>query len=106
MLKAKHKFHAKPTTKDTIRFASKIESRYYDHLKLLKAAGKVVGFLMQTPLHFKCGATYRLDFLVFYDDGSCIAVDIKGFSTDVFKLKAKMIEDEYPWLDFQIISKF
>lgn len=102
--KARHKFHAKPTTIDSIRFASKAEARYYQELKLLKLSGEVIGFLRQTPIHFESGIKYVLDFLVFYADGRCEAVDVKGVETPEFKLKKKLLDDEYPWLDFRIVK--
>lgn len=102
--KATHKFHAKPTEINGIRFASKAESRYYNQLKLLEKSGEVVGFLRQTPIHFSSGIKYVLDFLVFYADGTCCAIDVKGFETPEFKLKLKLLEDEYPWLDFKIVK--
>lgn len=72
----------------------------------MQKGGAVVGFLRQTPLHFKSGTKYVMDFLVFNADGSCVAVDIKGVETPEFKIKKKLIEDEYPWLDFKIIKSF
>ena len=42
----KHKFNAKPTEVDGIRFASKKEANYYADLKLRQAAGLVL---------FSCG---------------------------------------------------
>lgn len=36
-----HKYHAKPTTVDGIRFASKAEARRYSELRLLEKAGEI-----------------------------------------------------------------
>ena len=101
--KARHKFNAKPTTVDAIRFASKLEASYYKKLQALKLSGVVLGFFMQVPLHFKSGIIYRMDFLVFYEDGKCEAIDVKGMETPTFKLKLKLIEEEYPWIELRII---
>lgn len=101
----RHKFNAKPSRVDNINFPSKLERRYYEKLKLMQKAGEVTGFLMQVPFHFKCGATYRLDFLVFYADGTCKGIETKGLETPAWKLKAKMIADEYPWFDLEVVKK-
>jgi hypothetical protein len=106
MMKAQHKFHAKPTTIDNIKFASKLEARYYQHLLLLQRGGAVVGFMRQVPLHFKSGNKYVMDFLIFNSDGTCVAVDVKGVETKEFKIKRRLIEDEYPWLDFKTVALF
>ena len=50
---ARHKFHAKPTVYDGIRFASKKEAARYEALKLLKKAGEVLFFLRQTRFHLQ-----------------------------------------------------
>jgi len=104
--KVTHKFKAVRTATNNIKFASKLEARYYNHLLLLQQGGRVVGFLRQTPIHFKSGVKYVTDFLVFYMDGSCAAIDVKGVETPEFKLKKKLIEDEYPWLDFKVVKSF
>jgi len=38
----RHKFGAKPTVSDGIRFDSKLEARYYEQIKLRKRAGEVL----------------------------------------------------------------
>jgi len=100
-----HKFNAVRTEVDNHKFPSKLEANYYKKLKLLQQAGEVIGFFMQVPLHFKCGTTYRMDFLVFYADGTCKGVETKGILTPDFKIKAKMVEQEYPWFDLEIVKK-
>lgn len=101
---AKHKFKSKPTTIDQIRFASKAEAKYYILLRSLEKSGEVVGFLRQVPLHFVSGIKYVMDFLVFYVDGTCEAIDVKGYETPEFKIKLKLIQQEYPWLNLKIVK--
>lgn len=100
----RHKFHAKPTTIDSIKFGSKAESRYYQKLKLLQASGEVVGFLRQTPVHLPGGIKYVMDFLVFYSDGHCEAVEVKGYETKEWIMKKKMLDEFYPWLEITIVK--
>jgi len=48
----KHKFFAKRTECDGIKFSSKKEAKRYNELKTLQKSGEVLFFLRQTPL--KC----------------------------------------------------
>lgn len=92
----RHKFHAKPTESDGIKFASKAEARYYEHLKLRQRAGEVVFFLRQVPIHLPGEVRYVMDFLVFETTGDVRMVDVKGMETEMFKAKKRMVEAMYP----------
>lgn len=94
--KSKSKYRNSPTTVDGIRFDSKKEAEYYKKLKLLQESGEVSFFLRQVPIHFS-GGKYVADFLVVYADGTAKIVDVKGVETEVFKLKKRIIEAEYPF---------
>lgn len=91
-----HKFKAKPTSIDDIRFQSKKESKRYQDLKCLSQSGDVLFFLRQTPLHLPSNTKYVCDFLVFWKDGNVTFEDVKGFKTDMYKLKKKLVESTYP----------
>ena len=92
----KHKYNAIPVVHDGIRFDSKKEGRFYEKLKLLTKAGEVVFFLRQVPFHLPGGVVYRVDFQVFYSDGTVAFIDVKGMETATFKMKKKMVESLYP----------
>jgi hypothetical protein len=93
----RHKFNAKPQVIDNIRFSSKKEARYYESLKQRKANGEVLFFLRQAPFHIINGNTrYVIDFVEFLNDGTVKFVDVKGVKTDVYELKRKIVESEYP----------
>ena len=92
----KHKFYAKPTISDGIKFASKKEARYYETLKLRVRAGEVIMFLRQTPFHLPGNVTYRVDFQEFLADGNIKFIDVKGMQTKDFIMKKKMVEALYP----------
>lgn len=96
LLKISHKFKAKPTTIDSISFASKKEAARYTQLKLLQTSGKVLFFLMQVPFHLTGGVKYVCDFVVFWQDGEVTIEDVKGVKTDLYKLKKKQVEELYP----------
>jgi hypothetical protein len=91
-----HKFNAKPQVHDGIRFDSKREGAYYEELKARKHIGEVLFFLRQVPVHLPGNVRYVVDFLVFYADGSCKFIDVKGYDTPLSKTKRKMVEDVYP----------
>lgn len=92
----KHKYAAKPTEIDGIRFDSKKEAKYYSELKLRVMAGEVVMFLRQVPLHLIGSSKMVIDFVEFHADGSVHWIDVKGFETSLFKKNKKMVEAKYP----------
>jgi len=100
----RHKFNAKPTQSDGIRFDSKLEARYYDQLKLRQRAGEVVFFMRQVPFHLPGGVRYVCDFQEFWSDGSVHFVDVKGMETSDFKMKKKQVEAIYP-VEIEIVKK-
>lgn len=96
MAVTKHKFNAKRTEIDNIKFDSKKEAQYYSTLKLQQRAGEVIFFLRQVPFHLPGNTKYVCDFQVFYSDGTVKFVDVKGVETAMFKLKKKQVEELYP----------
>ncbi len=92
----RHKFNAKPTVNDGIRFDSKLEASYYEHLKWLQHQGEVVFFLRQTAFHLPGNTKYSADFQVFYADGSVRFFDCKGHETKAFIRAKKQVEALYP----------
>lgn len=95
-IKPQHKFKAKPCELDGIKFPSRLEARYYQHLKLRQKAGEVILFLRQTPFHLPGGLKYVVDFTVFLSDGSVEFVDTKGRDTPMSIAKRKQTEHLYP----------
>jgi hypothetical protein len=93
----RHKYNAKPTEVDGIRFDSKKEAEYYSTLKLRVKAGDVLFFLRQVPIHLPGGTKLVIDFLEFHADGSVHFVDVKGHETDAFKIKRREVEHHYPF---------
>jgi hypothetical protein len=92
-----HKYKAKPTKVDGIRFDSSKEARFFSTLKLLKRSGEVLFFLRQVPIHLPGKTKLVIDFVVFYADGTVEFIDVKGFETEVFKLKKRQVEELYPF---------
>jgi hypothetical protein len=92
----RHKFHAKRTECNGIKFSSKKEAAYYQKLMMMKQSAQIVFFLRQAPLHLPGGVRYVVDFVEFWADGSVRFVDVKGFKTPEYKAKKKMVEALYP----------
>lgn len=103
-LKTRHKFNAKKVNDNGQTFASKLEYQYYLFLLQEIQRGVVVFFLRQTPFHLPGGVKYIADYLVFYADGTCRVVDVKGVETDTFKMKKKLVESLYP-IEIDIIKR-
>ncbi len=92
----KHKFKARRTNVDGIKFSSKKEANRYNILKLLQKSGDILFFLRQVPFHLPGGVKYVCDFLIFWANGDVTIEDVKGFKTEIYKAKKKMVEALYP----------
>jgi len=92
----KHKFNAKPTEVEGVKFSSKKEAMRFLGLQQLQKAGEIVFFLRQVPFHLAGGIKYVCDFVVFWADGHVSVEDVKGMKTDMYKVKKKLVEDTYP----------
>lgn len=92
----KHKYNAKQTECDGIKFGSKKEARYYLDLKLRIAAKEVIFFLRQVPFDLPGNTKYFVDFQEFRSDGTIHFIDVKGITTDMFIMKKKQVEALYP----------
>jgi len=103
MRNLRHKFNAKPTVYDGIRFDSKKEGNYYLDLKLRIKAGEVIFFLRQVPFHLPGGGKLVLDFLEFHKDGTAHFVEIKGFETKEWKIKKRIVEAIYP-IEIEVVK--
>jgi uncharacterized protein DUF1064 len=92
----RHKFFAKATVCDGIKFPSKKEAKRYTELKARQASGEVLFFLRQTPFHLPGGVKYVCDFMVFWTNGEITVEDVKGMKTDMYIVKKKILEASYP----------
>ena len=104
--KSESKYHNQKIEADGHLFDSKAEARRYGELKLLKESGEIRGFGIQPSFLFSSGVRYRPDFIVCGRDGEIWAEDVKsaGTETSTFKLKQKLWESEYPWLELRIVK--
>lgn len=96
-----NKYHNRKVTVDGITFDSVKEKDYYCELKVLRMAGVVKDFerqvkyvLQESFKYFKRterAITYIADFRVTYADGHVEVVDVKGYRTDVYRIKRKLL---------------
>jgi len=109
----KHKYNAKKIIIDGIEFDSKKEAKRYQELKMLEKAGKIKDlqlqpvFLLQEGFYYQGKAirqiTYRADFEYVDEKGNRVVEDVKGFKTDVYKLKKKLFLKKNPDVIFKEI---
>ena len=100
------KYHNKRVIYDGYTFDSIREKNYYIKLKLLEKAGKIKELELQKEYElqpsFKLNnktyrsIKYRADFTYkTTEDDKLHVVDVKGFRTDVYRLKKKLFEYKY-----------
>lgn len=91
----KSKYKNCPIMIDGFRFQSKAEAKRYSELKILRRAGEIKYFLRQVPFHIEGGIKYLADFLIIWNNGEITIEDVKGFETQAFKTKKKLVEYQY-----------
>lgn len=108
-----NKYQARKTLIDGFNFDSKKEGRRYLELKFMQHAGIISDlelqpvFLLQDKFQHH-GKTYRAikyiaDFR-YLKNGETIVEDVKGFETQVYKIKKKMLLKKYPDINFREIK--
>lgn len=94
------KYKAVRTEIDGIKFASKHEAKRYQELKLMLQAKAIqdlnlqVAFPLIKKSEYGREIKYIADF-TYYDNGHLVVEDAKGFKTDVYKLKKRMMAELY-----------
>lgn len=110
----RNKFNNTKTVYNGIKYDSKREAAKAAELDMLKQGGEVLEWLPHPKYIIlprwrdKGGkvarASYYIpDFWVKYSDGSEVVIDIKGFQTPEFKLKAKMWRYRYRETNLELI---
>lgn len=90
------KYHAVMEECQGIKFQSKKEAKYFRELQARVFAGEVKYFLRQVPFELVGGVKYRVDFMEVWNDGSIHWIDVKGFKTQTYRMKRRMVEASYP----------
>lgn len=99
------KYHNKKVMIDNYVFDSKREANYYAYLKTLNNSGKISDLELQKKFilqgHFKLNGktiraiTYIADFVFKDENGKLHVIDVKGYPTDVYKIKKKLFARKY-----------
>ena len=92
------------TEVDGITFDSKAEARRYGELKLLEMAEEILGFGRQPSFVLPGNIRYRPDFIVCDKDGNIWVEDVKGVATKEFRIKQKLWEHAFPWLELRVVK--
>ena len=98
--KRRSKYRAQPVVIDGERFDSKLEATRWLQLLTMQRAGIISDLRRQVPFvlidkseHGRA-IVYKADF-VYTQDGSEIVEDAKGFKTDVYQLKKRLMAERY-----------
>lgn len=112
---AYNKYKNKKVKVDGINFDSMKEARRYKELKLLEMGGAITDLTLQPKfeliptIRIKGHKTERVTYYIAdfaYTEkktGKKVVEDVKGFKTEVYKLKKKMFLYKYPEFDFREI---
>ena len=100
MTEKRSKYGAIKTEVDGIVFHSRKEAARYQELKFLEMAGEISDIRMQIKYHCSVNGknicTYIADFEYITTDNLQVHIeDVKGYKTDVYKLKKKLVEAIY-----------
>lgn len=103
---AYRKYKAKKVIVDGITFDSKKEARRYQELKLLERAGVIKdlvlqpSFLLQDKFEYKDKTEHKIKYIADFKyldtkTGKVVVEDVKGYKTDVYKIKRKLFLKKY-----------
>ena len=90
-----HKYRAKETWVDNIRFPTKLEARCYEWLKLRQQAGDVRWFIRQPMFDLGGGVRHKVDFLAVLATGGIELIEAKGRDIPEGKARRKIVEAKY-----------
>ena len=110
------KYNAKRVSLDGFNFDSTMEAQRYAELKILEKAGEIRELKIHPeyvlePSFIKNGKTFRK--IVYEADFSYtdtktqeeIVEDVKGYKTDVYRLKRRLFEARFPNLTITEVTK-
>lgn len=98
-------------------YDSKLEAKRAWELELMERGGRIRGLERQKPFVLQEGfvnnkgekvraITYVADFCYWdVDEDMMVVEDVKGYATEVYKLKKKMFEKRYGDIEFREIRK-
>ena len=99
-----HKYRAKPTIVDGIRFASKKEANRYCELQLLQKSGNISRLVLQQSFPLKVISPWNLEEIIigkykadfaYIENNKLVVEDVKGYLTQIYRWKKKHFEAQY-----------
>lgn len=97
--KFENKYKSVPTEVNGITYHSKLEGKYAFELNARKLANDIKDWERQVKISLDINgrhiANYYVDFLVHHNDGTMEYVEVKGFETEVWRMKWKIFEALY-----------
>ena len=110
-MRYKNKYNSRKVVVDGIKFDSHKEARRYKELKLLEKAKEIENlelqpkFLIQDKFKYGEKTIRRISYVADFKYTHCrsgkeVVEDVKGYRTDVYKLKKKLFLYRYPEYDF------
>lgn len=102
----RNKYGAKKTMYRNCLYHSKKEAEFAMELDSELLKKKIAGWHRQVDLNIKVNGIHVckavVDFLVIHLDGSKEYVEVKGYATDVWKLKRKLVAAVYPDIKYTV----
>ena len=114
--KKKRKYNNNKPIVDNVKFDSNKEARYYNELKIRQQAGEIEDFQLQPEFVLQEGfrdktgkkhraIKYRADFKIKHIDDSEEIIDVKGYKTNVYRIKKKLLLYKYPDINFKEVTE-
>jgi hypothetical protein len=101
------KYKNKRTDTGRGEFASKKEAEYEHDLFLRKREKEIKGYLVQVPIPLEVHGVhicnYVMDFQIDHNDGSFEWVETKGYKTELWKVKWKLLKALYPHVKITLV---
>ena len=89
----KSKYNNRKTEYNGVTYDSKKEALRAAELNLMIKSGEIVTLARQVRYRLAQGVEYVADFVYTTKDGKTVIEDVKGFKTDVYKMKKKLMKD-------------
>lgn len=91
----RNKFNAVPKVYKGVKYHSTKEADYAKKLDILKKAKKIISWERQLPIKLLVNdalvCTYVMDFVAKMPDGHKQYIEVKGYKTNVWRLKWKLL---------------
>lgn len=106
----KSKYNAVKTDVDGVTFDSRKEAERYKYLMMLQSAGVISDlrlqprYLLQDSFIYDGKKIRKIEYIAdfeYHQDGDIIVEDVKGYKTDVYKIKKKLFLKKYEGVVFR-----